>query len=53
MMKMRFNVNTGLYKYCERLKGKGIFDIFTKVGPEVAKKSASGGAKKALEKAGT
>lgn len=53
MMKMRYNVNTGLYEYCDRLTGEGIFDIFTKVGSEVAKKAASEGAKKALEKAGT
>ena len=53
MMKMRYNANTGLYGYCDRLTGEGIFDIFTKVGSEVAKKAASGGAKKALEKAGT
>ena len=45
MMKMRYNENTGLYEYCDRLTGEGIFDIFTKVGSE--------GAKKALEKAGT
>ena len=32
---------------------KDIFDIFTKVGSEVAKKAASEGAKKALGKAGT
>ena len=32
---------------------KVFFDIFTKVGSEVAKKAASEGAKKALEKAGT
>ena len=50
MMKMRYNVNTGLYEYCDRLTGEGIFDIFTKVGSEVAKKAASEGAKKALEK---
>ena len=53
MMKMRYNVNTGLYEYCDRLTGEGIFDIFTKVGSEAAKKAASEGAKKALEKAGT
>ena len=53
MMKMRYNVNTGLYEYCDRLTGEGIFDIFTKVGSEVAKKVAPEGAKKALEKAGT
>ena len=53
MMKMRYNVNTGLYEYCDRLTGEGIFDIFTKVGSEVAKKAASEGAKKELEKAGT
>ena len=40
-------------EYCDRLTGEGIFDIFTKVGSEVAKKAASEGAKKALEKAGT
>ena len=51
MMKMRYNVNTGLEEYCDRLTG--IFDIHTKVGSEVAKKAASDGAKKALEKAGT
>ena len=44
-MKMRYNENTGLYEYCDRLAGDGIFNIFTKVGSEVAKK--------ALEKAGT
>ena len=38
MMKMRYNVNTGLFEYCDRLTGKGIFYIFTKVGSEVAKK---------------
>ena len=48
-MKMRYNVNTGLYEYCDRY----FFDIFTKVGSEVAKKTASEGAKKALEKTGT
>ena len=48
MMKMRYNVNTRLYEYCDRLTGEGVFDIFT-----VAKKAASKGAKKALEKAGT
>ena len=53
MMKIRYNVNTGLYEYCDRLTGEGIFDIFTKVGSEVAKKAASEGAKKALETAGT
>ena len=51
MIKMRYNENTGLYEYCDRLTG--IFDIFTKAGSEVAKKAASEGAKKALEKAGT
>ena len=30
MMKMRYNINTGLYEYCDRLAGEGIFDIFTK-----------------------
>ena len=53
MMKMRYNENTGLYEYCDRLTGECIFDIFTKVGSEVAKKAASECAKKALEKAGT
>ena len=53
MMKMRYNVNTGLYEYCDKLTGEGIFYIFTKVDSEVAKKAASDGAKKALEKAGT
>ena len=53
MRKMRYNVNTGLYEYCDRLTGEGIFDISTKVGSEVAKKAASEDAKKALEKAGT
>ena len=53
MMKMRYNENTGLYEYCDRLTVEGIFDIFTKVGSEVAKKAASEGAKKALERAGT
>ena len=38
MMKMRFNVNTGLYEYCDRLTGESIFDIFTKVGSEVGRK---------------
>ena len=52
-MKMRYNVITGLYEYCDRLTGEGMFDIFTKVGSEVAKKAASEGVKKALEKAGT
>ena len=52
-MKMRFNENTGFYEYCDSLTGEVIFDIFTKVGSEVAKKAASEGAKKALEKAGT
>ena len=52
-MKMRYNENTGLYEYCYRLTGDGIFDIFTKVGSELAKKAASDGAKKALEKAET
>ena len=41
MMKTRYYVNTGLYEYCDRLTGEGIFDIFTKVGSEVAKKGAS------------
>ena len=53
MMKMRYNVNTELYEYCYRLTGESIFDTFTNVGSEVAKKAASEGAKKALEKAGT
>ena len=53
MMKMRYNKNTGLYEYCDRLRGEGIFDIFTKVESEVAKKAASEGTKKALEKART
>ena len=53
VMKMRYNENTGLYEYCDRLTGEGFFDIFTKVGSEVAKKAASEGAKKAVEKAGT
>ena len=53
MMKMRYNENTALYEYCDRLTGEGIFDIFTKVGSEVAKKAASEGVKKALEKART
>ena len=54
MMKMRYNENTGLYEYCDRLICEGIFNIYTKVGSEVAKKAAySEGAKKALEKAGT
>ena len=53
MMKMRYNVNySGLYEYCDRLTGEGTFDIFTIVGSEVAKKAASEGAKKELEKAG-
>ena len=50
---MKYNVNTGLHEYCDRLTGEGIFDTFTKVGSEVAKKAASEGAKKALEKAWT
>ena len=45
MMKMKYNKNTGLYEYCDRLTGEGIFDIFTKVGSEVAKIAASEGAK--------
>ena len=53
MMKMRYNVNIGLYEYYDMLTGEGIFHIFTKVGSEVAKKASSEGAKKALEKAGT
>ena len=53
MMKMRYNENTGLYEYCDRLTGEGIFDIFTKESSEVAKKAASKGTKKALEKAET
>ena len=53
MMKMRYNVNAGLYEYCDRLSGEAIFDIFTKVGSEVAKKAAAEGKKKALVKAGT
>ena len=53
MMKMGYNENTGLYEYYDRLTGEGIFDIFTKVGSEVAKKAASKGTKKVLEKAGT
>ena len=52
MMKMKYNEITGLYEYYDRLTGEGIFDIFTKVGSEVAKKAASEGAKKALEKEG-
>ena len=52
-MKMRYNENTGLYEYCDRLTGKGICDIFTKEGSEVAKKAASEGAKKAFEISGT
>ena len=52
-MKMRYNVNIGLYEYYDMLTGEGIFPIFTKVGSEVAKKAASEDAKKALEKAGT
>ena len=50
MMKMRYNENTGLYEYCDRLTGEGICDMFKKVGFEVAKKAASEGTKKALEK---
>ena len=53
MMKMRYNVNTGLYEYCDRLTGENIFDIVTNVGSELVKKAASEGAKKALENAGT
>ena len=52
-MKMRYNVNTGLYEYCDRLTGESICDILTKVGSEVVKKAAFEGAKKTLEKAGT
>ena len=52
-MKMRYNENTGLYEYCDRLTGEGIFDIFTKVDSEVAKKAAPEGAKKASENTGT
>ena len=52
-MKMRYNITTGLYEYCDRLTGEDTFDIFTKVGSEVAKKAASEDAKKAFEKAGT
>ena len=37
MMEMRYNVNTGLYEYRDRLTGEGIC-FFTKVGSEVAKK---------------
>ena len=51
MIKMRYNEKTGLYEYCDRLTGEGIFDVFTKVGSEVAKKTASEGATKALQKA--
>ena len=50
MMKMRYNVNTGLYEYCDRLTGEGIFYIFTKVGSEVAKKAASEGCKESIRK---
>ena len=53
MMKMRYNVNTRLYEHCDKLTGECIFDIFTKVGSDVAKKAAPEGAKKALEKTGT
>ena len=28
MMKMRYNENTGLYEYCDRLTSEGILDIF-------------------------
>ena len=52
-MKMRYNIKTGLYEYCDRLTGEGMFYTFKKVGSEDAKKVASEGAKKALEKAGT
>ena len=45
-MKIRYNVNTGLYEYCDRLTGEDIFYIFTKIGSEVAKKAASEDAKK-------
>ena len=41
MMKMRYNETTGLYEYCDRLTGEGIFNIFTKISSEVAKKAAS------------
>ena len=30
MMKMRYNVNTGLYEYCDWLTGEGMFYIFKK-----------------------
>ena len=46
MIKMRYNVNTGLYEYCDRLTGEGIFDIFTKAVSQVAKKAASEGERK-------
>ena len=42
-MKMRYNVNTGLCEYCDRLTGESIFDLFTRVSSEVAKKAASEG----------
>ena len=38
MMKMGYNVKTGLYEYRNRQTGKGIFDIFTKVGSELRRK---------------
>ena len=41
MMKMRYNKNTRLYDYGDRLTGEGVFDIFTKVGSKVVKKASS------------
>ena len=29
-MKMKYNVNTGLYEFCDRLTGEGIFDNLQK-----------------------
>ena len=52
MMKMRYNENTGLYEShdCNRLTGEGNFDIFTKVGSEVAKEAAKKKKKKKKKK---
>ena len=38
MMKMRYNENTGLYEYYDRLTGEDIFDTFTKVGLKLRRK---------------
>ena len=37
---MRYNDNTGLYEYCDRLTGEGMFDIFTKAGEKLCHKEA-------------